>query len=152
MSVGHQEDRTTVALRTLSGPRWQRMVPPALVAGGLTAMTLALHLRDPHEQGTWGQCPTLALFGFYCPGCGGLRAVNDLSNLRLLDAASSHLALVLTLPVLAYFFVRWSQGRWTGRSWDPPDRPMFWTGIVVLVAWSVFTILRNTPAGSWLAP
>jgi len=152
MSVGHPEGGTALALRRLTGSRWQRMVAPVLVAGGLTAMTLALHLRDPHHQGTWGVCPTYALFGFNCPGCGGLRAVNDLSNLRIVDAASSHLAFVLTIPLFAYVFVRWTQGRWSGRSWDPPRRQTLWIGILVVVGWTVFTALRNTSAGSWLAP
>jgi hypothetical protein len=152
MSVVHPEGGPAVELRRPIEPRWQRMVPPVLVVGGLTALTLALHLRDPHDQGTWGVCPTYALFGFYCPGCGGLRAVNDLSDLRILDAASSHLAFVLTIPLFTYVFVRWTQSRWSGRSWDPPQRLTLWIGILVIVGWTAFTVLRNTSAGSWLAP
>ena len=45
-----------------------------------------LHFRDPHASGSWGFCPWLALTGLYCPGCGGLRAVNDLTNGDLLGA------------------------------------------------------------------
>ena len=71
---------------------------------------MALHLRDPHEQGAWGLCPTQAFFGIECPGCGGLRAVNDLTNLQVLDAASSNLLFVAALPVLAYVFARWTPG------------------------------------------
>ena len=55
------------------------MLAPALTIGGLSLATLALHLRDPHSSGTWGYCPS-ALLGFSCPGCGGLRAVNDLTR------------------------------------------------------------------------
>ena len=39
-----------------------------------------LHLRDPHEQGSYGFCPFLALTGHPCPGLRGLRAVNDLTH------------------------------------------------------------------------
>jgi hypothetical protein len=127
------------------------MVPPVLVAGGLGLATLALHLRDPHSDGSWGICPTAAM-GFSCPGCGGLRAVNDLSNLRIADAASSNLAFVLALPLIAYAFVRWSRGRWTGRPWQPSDRALKLGAIAVAVVLVVFTVMRNTPAGSWLAP
>ena len=64
----------TAPSRPTSGvARWRRMVPPVAVAGGLAAATLALHLRDPHDQNSWGICPTAAM-GFSCPGCGGLRA------------------------------------------------------------------------------
>lgn len=131
--------------------RWRRMVPPAAVVGGLAAATLALHLRDPHDQNSWGICPTAAM-GFSCPGCGGLRAVNDLGNLQLGAAASSNLLFVLSLPFIAYAFFRWVQGRWTGDPWEPSDRSLAVGGIVVAVAMVVFTVLRNLPEGSWLAP
>lgn len=127
------------------------MVPPALVGGGLAAATVALHFRDPHAQGSWGVCPT-ALLGFSCPGCGGLRAVNDLSNLRVLDAASSNLLFVLTIPLIAYAFVSWARGRWSGRPWIPSDRALNVSAFALAVAMVVFAVLRNTPAGSWLAP
>ena len=131
--------------------RARRMVPPALVVGGLAAATLALHLRDPHDTGAWGLCPSAAM-GFYCPGCGGLRAVNDLSNLQIGAAASSNLLFFLSLPLIAYAFARWSHGRWTGRPWNPSERSMNVSAVVLVVAIVVFTVLRNTPAGSWLAP
>lgn len=143
----------TTGVETLEAreSRARRLLPPALVAGGLSAATLALHLRDPHEQGSWGLCPTAAM-GFYCPGCGGLRAVNDLSNLQLVDAASSNLAFVVSLPFLAYVFARWVIGRWRDQSWNPSDRAMSFAATVTIVLVIAFTILRNTPAGSWLAP
>lgn len=127
------------------------MVSPVLVAGGLGLATVALHLRDPHTEGSWGICPTAAL-GFSCPGCGGLRAVNDLTHLRVLDAASSNLVFVLALPLIAYAFVRWTYGRWTGRPWEPSDRSLKLGSITLIVVLVVFAALRNMPAGSWLAP
>lgn len=127
------------------------MVPPTLVAGGLGLATVALHLRDPHSEGSWGICPTAAM-GFSCPGCGGLRAVNDLSNVRVLDAASSNLLFVLSLPLIVYAFVRWAHGRWTGRAWQPSDRSLKVGAIALGAVLLVFTVMRNTPAGSWLAP
>lgn len=127
------------------------MLPPALVVGTLAAASLALHARDPHEQGAWGQCPSAAM-GFYCPGCGGLRAVNDLTNLQLGAAASSNLLFVLCLPVIAYGFARWAHGRWTGRGWNPAPRSLDVSALALAAAVVVFAVLRNTTAGSWLAP
>ncbi|WP_460853810.1 DUF2752 domain-containing protein [Nocardioides montaniterrae] len=132
--------------------RSRRMLPPALVVGGLAAASVALHLRDPHDHGSWGVCPTYALFGVYCPGCGGLRAVNDLTNLQIGAAASSNLFLVAGLPLIAYVFVRWSFGRWAGRPWEPGLRSINIGAAVLAVLLVAFVVLRNTPAGSWLAP
>ncbi len=132
--------------------RWQRLTLPGAVVGTLATATVALHLRDPHVQGAWGICPTKAIFGIECPGCGGLRAVNDLTNLQVLDAASSNLVLVAAIPVLAYVFARWTMGRWRGRSWDPSERAMNWSALALVAVLALFTVLRNVPAGAWLAP
>jgi hypothetical protein len=132
--------------------RWRKLVLPAAVAGTFVTAAVALHVRDPHEQGTWGMCPTKALLGVECPGCGGLRAVNDLTNLQLLDAASSNLLFVASIPFLAYMFGRWVWGRWTGRSWSPSDRSMTWSAVVLIALMVLFTVVRNTTAGAWLAP
>ena len=126
------------------------MVPPVLLAGGLSATALALHLRDPHDKGSWGMCP-FAMLGHDCPGCGGLRAVNDLTQLRIVDAASSNLVLVLSIPVLAWMMWRWTSGRWRGHGWEPSDRWLRNAGLGLAVVLVVFTVLRNTTAGAWLA-
>src|SRR3954468_10862868 len=95
--------------------RAERMRAPLLTIGGLAAATLALHVRDPHVSHSWGVCPLYALTGLYCPGCGGLRGVNDLTNGHVGQAASSNLLLVLALPFVVIVFVRWVSGAWSGR-------------------------------------
>jgi uncharacterized protein DUF2752 len=132
-------------------PRSERLRTPLLTASSLAMATMALHVRDPHVTHSWGVCPLYALTGIYCPGCGGLRGVNDLTNGHLGQAASSNLLLVLALPFAAFFFVRWTHGAWTGREVrvvPALPRPVT-TGLLVLVV--VFTVVRNLP-GSWLAP
>jgi hypothetical protein len=132
-------------------PRWQRMAAPALTIGGLGAATLALHLRDPHAQGSWGLCPS-AMLGIWCPGCGGLRAVNDLTNFQFADAASSNLVFVLALPFILFVIGRWVVDEWRGTTRVPHPRTtqLLATGAVATLA--VFTVLRNLPAFGWLAP
>jgi hypothetical protein len=131
--------------------RWQRVAAPALTIGGLAAATLALHVRDPHVKYSWGLCPSAAL-GFSCPGCGGLRAVNDLTHGDVGAALSSNLLVTALVPVAAVLLGLWAVDRWRGRvaRWDLDRvRPAAY-GFLVVVA--VFTLARNLPAGSWLAP
>ena len=107
-------------------------------------------MRDPHASGSWGCCP-LSLIGIYCPGCGGLRAVNDLTDLRLADAASSNLLLLLALPLTVLVLSRWAFDAWRGRergSTALSSLPVTSVGIALA---AVFTVARNLP-GSWLAP
>lgn len=129
--------------------RAQRVRVPAATIAGLGAATLALALRDPHRQGSWGLCPSQVL-GFDCPGCGGLRAVNDLTHGRLLDAASSNLLLVVAIPVVVLLLGRWALDAWRGteRSASAVAVPLLVLTGAALVA---FTVLRNVPAFGWLA-
>lgn len=140
----------TVAPLAPATARWQRMLAPAITVGGLAAATAALHFRDPHSSGSYGYCPS-ALLGISCPGCGGLRAVNDLTNLQLADAASSNLLFVLALPLILFALVRWVGDEWRGvtRTTRPERMWLATTGVVIALV--VFTVLRNLP-GSWLAP
>ena len=131
--------------------RWHRVAGPAVTIGGLALATLALHVRDPHESGSWGYCPSAAL-GIYCPGCGGLRAVNDLTDGQVLAAASSNLLFVVLLPLLVFLLGRWAYERWTGRVRQPNARRVQTFLITLGVAAVVFTVLRNLEIGAWLAP
>src|SRR6478752_6602065 len=94
--------------------RSERMREPVLALGGLAAATLALHVRDPHVAHSWGVCPLYALTGVYCPGCGGLRGVNDLTDGHVGAAASSNLLLVLLAPVAIVLLGRWAYASWRG--------------------------------------
>lgn len=130
--------------------RWARVRAPLLTIGGLGLASVALRLRDPHVSGSWGFCPSAAL-GFWCPGCGGLRAVNDLSHGDVAAAASSNLLLVALLPVAVVALGAWLVVRWRGTPWRWPRRAAV-AGWVLLAASGMFTLLRNTPLAPWLAP
>ena len=136
----------------LRGSRLTRLGPPLALAGLLLGASHVLHVRDPHGHGSYGFCPWLALTGTYCPGCGGLRAVNDLTDLRLADAASSNLLLVASLPLFAAGWARSVHQRWNGvlRPW-PPAR-LHAAGIAVAVVVVGFWVLRNLPFAGWLTP
>ena len=115
--------------------RGRRMLAPAATIGGLSLLTLALHVRDPHQHGSWGFCPSAAL-GIYCPGCGGLRAVNDLTNGDVGAALSSNILVTLLIPVGVVLLGLWAVDRWRGHTrsvpWTPaaPDRDLAGDGHV----------------------
>jgi hypothetical protein len=123
-----------------------------LLAGGLLLASVLLHLRDPHRGGSWGYCPWLFLTGTYCPGCGGLRAVNDLTRGDVGAAASSNLLLVAVLPGFAWWWTRRVVDGWRGTVRTTAARPVVLGVVVLAVAALGFTVLRNTSAGAWLAP
>lgn len=140
---------STAVAPTASAARRARLLAPMVLVGVLALLALALHLRDPHGH-TWTLCPFKALTGWDCPGCGGLRAVNDLGNGHLVGAAQSNLLFVASIPLFAAGWLRWLRREWSGarRPMNPVVRN------VLLVAYGVIglgvTVFRNTPWGSQL--
>jgi hypothetical protein len=132
--------------------RRQRVTGPLLLAGGVLVVSVLLHLRDPHRSGSWGYCPWLFLTGTYCPGCGGLRAVNDLTHGDVAAAASSNLLFVASVPLLVLAWGRTTLDRWQGRVRVVGQRVHLRLSLAVLVLAVAFAVLRNTGAGAWLAP
>jgi len=111
--------------------------------------TAALRLRDPHVAGSWGLCPLRALTGLDCPLCGGLRAVNDLTHLRVGDAFHSNALLVVLLPVAVAAWAGWlGRARRPGAERRPSSRrttALWWSAAGLALA---FTVFRNTPWGA----
>ena len=135
-----------------SASRARRLAPPLLLAGGLLAASVALHLRDPHQSGSWGYCPWLVLTGTSCPGCGGLRAVNDLTHGDVASAFSSNALFVGSLPLLAAVWTRSVVLRWRDEpvTWRPVV--VAWVGGVTIALLLAFWVVRNLPFASYLAP
>lgn len=133
-------------------PLAQRLRGPVTTIGVLGAATVALAIRDPHVAGSWGVCPSLALFGLACPACGGLRAVNDLTHLDVVGALSSNLYAVVLMPVAVFLLGRWlyDSARGVRRRQAWMTSPTVWWTLGVALA--VFTVVRNLPIGSWLYP
>ena len=142
----------TATQRPLSPSRRERVTLPLALAGGVLLASIALHLRDPHRSGSWGFCPWNLLTGTYCPGCGGLRAVNDLTRGDVAAAASSNLLFVGSIPILTLLWARFLAQRWTGVRRRMPRAAVVAASTAALAVVVVFTVARNTPVGSWLAP
>ena len=135
-----------------SSSRLRRVTPLLLLAGGVLVASVALHLRDPHQSGSWGYCPWLVLTGTACPGCGGLRAVNDLTHGDVAAAFSSNALFVGSLPLFAALWTRSVVHRWRDE-WVPlPPTAVAWAGGAALVLVLLFWVVRNLPFASYLAP
>ncbi|ADG88167.1 membrane protein [Thermobispora bispora] len=133
------------------GGRARRMLLP-LGTGACAAIAVAcVAAVDPHRAGRLPLCPFFLLTGWYCPACGGLRAVHDLAHGDLAGALDMNPLVVAGAPVVLGIWARWTLRSWRGR----PAREPFAHPILVLAAVAVvlvFWVARNTFVGRFLAP
>jgi hypothetical protein len=112
------------------------------VLSAITAGTVALRFFDPASSGVFPPCPFRALTGWYCPGCGSLRAFHHLLHGNLRQALALNPFAVVVLPFLAYgtvsYMVRQVRGRYLPRLF----LPAFWIRLLC-AAIIAFGILRN---------
>ncbi|GAA0413092.1 membrane protein [Acrocarpospora corrugata] len=127
----------------------------SLLPAGVAAVTVAaagyVAAVDPNAAGQYPACPFLAVSGFYCPGCGALRAVHAVAHGDPLTALDLNPLFTLTAPVLVYLWFRWARASWTGR----PMRTALAGPVVVwgfLAVALLFWLVRNLPFGRILAP
>ncbi len=75
-----------------------------LLAAMLVTVGAAVMLRifDPATSGVFPPCPVRYLTGWYCPGCGSLRALHALLHGNLRQAWAMNPLTLIVLPYLTY--------------------------------------------------
>jgi hypothetical protein len=129
-------------------------VAPALpVLAGIAALgaVVMVAVVDPNHPGHYPVCPSLLLFGVYCPGCGSMRAIHDLAHLDIAGAWGMNPLVFAVIPYVAWQWLRWlveSLGRPLPRRLAPA-----WTIWLVFAGILAFGVARNVPAlAPFLAP
>ena len=122
---------------------------PALAVCGAVCGCFVLNWADPTTPGgPTPLCPTKALFGIDCPGCGTARALYSLTHLDVSAAVRYNI-----LAVVAVILVGWSWCVWLGRTLGKrvPDwsqwRYASWTTAVVVFVWFIVRLLPWEPCG-----
>ena len=112
--------------------------------GVATAAVATLALFDPATSGLFPPCPVRYLTGWYCPGCGSLRALHQLLHGNLRAAWSLNPLTVLLSPFLAYGTISYAffeiRGRYLPRIFLPPVWIRVLCAVIIL-----FGIVRNIP-------
>jgi hypothetical protein len=131
--------------------RWPtRVTRPALVAASAVIAVAWVGSVDPNEPGHYPTCPFLAVTGWFCPGCGSLRALHALAHGDLRAALARNPLMVLTVPALLGWWVAWlvRSVRGRPRRWAAPA----WTIWALLALVLAFGVARNLPGAAFLAP
>jgi len=127
-------------------PMVRRLLAPVGVAALVVAGCTYLAIVDPNEPGHYPICPSRAIFGIDCPGCGGMRGINSLLHGDVAGAINHNLLLLIVVPLAVVFWVRWLlraiQGRYpsvTARQFRFRNRIL----IISLVLMLAFGVVRN---------
>lgn len=127
-------------------PRWRRLAAPMATGAGVLAAVGFIRAVDPNEPGHYPMCPTLALLGIDCPGCGGLRATHALAHGDVATALDHNALLVVLAPLMIALWAMWVYRAWTGVG----PRPSPWRDtvariapIVTLIVVMAFAVVRN---------
>lgn len=83
-------------------------------------------------------CPFHAVTGLYCPGCGGLRAINSLMDAEFMAALKYNPLIVIMLPLLLLGMNNRMREKITTTEAIKTKFPL-----IVLVTVMTFGILRN---------
>ena len=107
-----------------------------VLAGACALATVMLRVFDPATSGLFPPCPVRYLTGWYCPGCGSLRAIHQLLHGNLRAAWAMNPLTVMLLPFLAYSLVSFALFEIRGRGLPEPFLRAVWIralcGVVIL--------------------
>ena len=139
------------AAGTTSASRPRRLAAPLAASAVLAAGTVYTALADPYRAGFFPPCLFLAASGHWCPGCGGLRAVHELTHGDVNAALGMNPVVVLLIvPAGVALLVAWLRTAWRGGR--APRIPLT-LAIGIPVMLGVFWVLRNIPVlEPYLAP
>jgi len=105
---------------------------------------ITLHSIDPATSRVFPPCPLQYLTGWYCPGCGSLRALHQLLQGNLRAAWALNPLTVLLLPFLAYGAASHTLFELRGQHLPRLFLPAVWIRALCAVI-ILFGIARNLP-------
>ena len=118
-----------------------------------TVGLVLIRVSDPARSSIFPPCPVHYLTGWYCPGCGSLRAIHALLQGNVHEAWAMNPLTMLLLPFVAYGLLSelliGLRGRGLTQRRLPPSA-IYALGCVIVL----FGVIRNFPMHpfSWLAP
>ncbi|WP_324801751.1 DUF2752 domain-containing protein [Streptomyces cyaneofuscatus] len=130
--------------------RLRRLATPLGILATVSAAFAYVGTVDPNEPGHYPVCPLLKITGAFCPGCGGLRSAHAFIHGDLGAAFSANAIATTGYFLFAAVWVIWLVRAWRGQPLRIVLAPAWWWSIGALLL--VFTVVRNLPFGSALAP
>lgn len=145
-AAARADDDIVVPAQEDTRSRGRRLVAPVATLALTLAALAYVGMVDPNEPGHYPLCPTRALFGVDCPGCGIMRGAHSLVTGDVAGALDHNVLLVVLVPLAAVLWVRWFMRAWRGHSPPVTQRQFRRRNSVLvlsLVAILAFGVIRN---------
>lgn len=133
-----------------TGQKARRLATPIGILAAVAGAFAYVGAVDPNESGHYPVCPLLKLTGVLCPGCGGLRSAHAFITGDLGAALEANAIATAGYFLFAAVWVLWLVRAWRGQPLRIGLAPVWWWGVGAVLL--IFTVVRNLPFGSALAP
>ncbi|WP_086839680.1 DUF2752 domain-containing protein [Amycolatopsis kentuckyensis] len=141
--TGYPARGTKAKLRALSAPM--------AVVAGVGVACVVVWIGDPTTPGGFlPVCPTKALLGIDCPGCGGMRMAYSLLHGDIPAALHYNAVTFVLMLLFGWSMVAWTRGRLRGRAMDSWLH-WRWTPLAFSVVFVVWFVIRNLPFAPFTA-
>ncbi|MFE6039165.1 DUF2752 domain-containing protein [Streptomyces sp. NPDC056452] len=130
--------------------RLRRLAAPAGAMAVVVGAFGYVATVDPNEPGHYPVCPMLRFTGVFCPGCGGLRSAHAFAHGDIAAALGSNALAVVGYAVFAVVWLLWMVRASRGEPLRIALAPAYWWGVGAALL--IFSVVRNLPFGSGLAP
>lgn len=116
----------------------------AAMLAAFAAAVVMLRIFDPATSWIFPPCPLRYLTGWYCPGCGSLRAIHQLLHADVRAAWAMNPLTVVLLPFLIYGLASFALFQIRGEGLPQPFLRGAWIR-ALCAAIILFGIARNLP-------
>lgn len=107
----------------------KQILKPSLIIVLLFFIFFFLYFFNPSDFKFFPRCPFLILTGYQCPGCGTLRGIHALLNLRFMDAMKLNPLMVASIPLIIVLLIN---KKIALHQWTP--RVVF----IIVILWWIF--------------
>jgi hypothetical protein len=116
----------------------------SLIFVAFAGAVVMLRVFDPATSGIFPPCPVRYWTGWYCPGCGSLRAIHQLLHGNLRAAWALNPLTMVLLPFLTYGLASFALFEIRGKGLPQPFLRAVWIR-ALCAAIILFGIMRNLP-------
>ncbi len=111
------------------------------IAAVAFVLLFPVYLEIVPNMPTMSKCQMVEVFHFYCPGCGGTRAVKAVLSLDLISAFKFNPTVAICAVLFVFYELAMIVHLVIGKARKTFAKPVF--GIILIAVWVIYALARN---------